>query len=49
MFDSEQLQEKWKPLLEHEGLENIKDPHRRAPTAVLLENQARVMREERDV
>ena len=48
MFDSEQLQEKWKPLLEHEGLENIKDPHRRATTAVLLENQERFMREERE-
>ena len=48
MFDSEQLQEKWKPLLEHEGLEDIKDPHRRATTAVLLENQERFMREERE-
>ena len=48
MFNSEQLQEKWKPLLEHDGLESIKDPHRRATTAVLLENQERFLREERE-
>ena len=33
MFNSEQLQEKWSPLLNHEGLEDIKDPHRKAVTA----------------
>ena len=48
MFNSEQLQEKWKPLLEHEGLDSIKDPHRKATTAVLLENQERFLREERE-
>ena len=48
MFNSEQLQEKWSPLLNHEGLEDIKDPHRKAVTAVLLENQERFLREERD-
>ena len=37
MFHSEHLQEKWAPLLDHEG--EIKDSHRRAVTAVLLENQ----------
>ena len=45
MFLSEQLQNKWKPLLD-EGLE-IKDPYRRAVTSVLLENQERFLREER--
>ena len=45
MFQSEQLQEKWKPLLEYEGLESIKDPHRKAVTAVLLENQEKFMKE----
>ena len=45
MFQSEQLQEKWKPLLEYEGLESIKDPHRKAVTAVLLENQVKFMKE----
>ena len=39
MFQSEQLQEKWKPLLNAEGCDEIKDTHRRAVTAVLLENQ----------
>jgi len=46
MFQSETLQEKWKPLLNHEGCEEIKDPHRRAVTAVLLENQERFLREQ---
>ena len=45
MFQSEQLQEKWKPLLEHEGCEKITDPHRKAVTAVLLENQEKFLRE----
>ena len=45
MFQSEQLQEKWKPLLEAEGVEKITDPHRKAVTAVLLENQERFLRE----
>ena len=30
MFHSEQLQEKWAPLLNHEGLDEIKDSHRRS-------------------
>ena len=46
MFQSEHLQEKWKPLLDHEGLDPIKDNHRRAVTAVLLENQEKFLREE---
>ena len=45
MFQSEQLQEKWKPLLEYEGCEKITDPHRKAVTAVLLENQEKFLRE----
>ena len=44
MFQSEHLQEKWAPLLNHEG--GIKDSHRRAVTAVLLENQERFLREQ---
>jgi hypothetical protein len=44
MFQSEQLQEKWAPLLDHEG--GIKDSHRRAVTAVLLENQEKFLREQ---
>ena len=46
MFQSEQLQEKWAPLLNYEGLDSIKDNHRRAVTAVLLENQERFLKEE---
>jgi len=46
MFQSEQLQEKWAPLLDYEGLDSIKDSHRRAVTAVLLENQERFLKEE---
>jgi hypothetical protein len=45
MFQSEHLQEKWAPLLNYEGLEQIKDSHRRAVTAVLLENQERFLKE----
>ena len=46
MFQSEHLQEKWAPLLNHEGCEKISDPHRRAVTAVLLENQEKFLREQ---
>ncbi len=46
MFHSEHLQEKWAPLLNYEGLDTIKDSHRRAVTAVLLENQERFLREQ---
>ena len=46
MFHSEHLQEKWGPLLNYEGLDPIKDSHRRAVTAVLLENQEKFLREE---
>jgi hypothetical protein len=48
MFNQEHLQEKWAPLLDYEGLDPIKDSHRRAVTAVLLENQERALREERE-
>ena len=47
MFNSAQLQKKWGPLLEAEGLDSIKDNHRKAVTAQLLENQERFLREER--
>ncbi len=42
------LQEKWAPLLDYEGLDPIKDSHRRMVTAVLLENQEQAQREERE-
>jgi hypothetical protein len=46
MFHSEHLQEKWAPLLDYQGLDPIKDSHRRSVTAVLLENQERFLKEE---
>jgi hypothetical protein len=46
MFQSEHLQAKWAPLLNYEGLDPIKDSHRKAVTAVLLENQERFLREQ---
>jgi hypothetical protein len=46
MFHSEHLQEKWAPLLNYEGLDPIRDSHRRAVTAVLLENQEKFLREQ---
>jgi hypothetical protein len=46
MFQSEHLQEKWAPLLEHEGLDSITDSHKKAVTAQLLENQEKFLREQ---
>jgi hypothetical protein len=46
MFDGERLQDKWAPLLDYEGLDSIKDSHRKMVTAVLLENQEKFLREE---
>jgi hypothetical protein len=45
MFLSEELQKKWQPVLEHPDLAEIKDSHRRAVTATLLENQEKASRE----
>jgi hypothetical protein len=44
-FNSEYLQEKWAPILDYSGLDEIKDSHRRAVTAILLENQEKELRE----
>ena len=48
MFNAEYLQEKWAPILDYQGLDTIKDSHRRMVTAVLLENQEKTIREERE-
>ena len=48
MYNTEYLQEKWAPILDYQGMDGIKDSHRRAVTAILLENQEREIREERD-
>lgn len=47
MYLTEALEEKWSPVLDHEGLSKIKDPYRRAVTAIILENQEVAMAEER--
>jgi len=44
--NSRLLQEKWAPVLNHEGLPEIKDQYKRAVTAVLLENQERAIQEQ---
>ena len=46
MFQSEALQEKWAPVLDYDGLDKIEDSHKRAVTAVLLENQEQFLREQ---
>ena len=43
MFMTEELQKKWQPVLEHPELESIKDPYKKAVTALVLENQQREM------
>ncbi len=48
MFNAEYLQEKWAPILDYSGLDEIKDSHRRAVTAILLENQEKELRESRE-
>jgi len=40
MYLSESLQKKWESVLDHPDLPAIKDPYRKAVTAVILENQA---------
>ena len=41
------LQEKWAPVLDSQDAGKITDPHRRAVTAVVLENQEKAFAEER--
>ena len=43
----EKLLKKWSPILNEETAGDIKDSHRRAVTAVVLENTERALREER--
>ena len=47
MYVSEELQSKWQPILEHPDLEKIADPHRRAVTSILLENQEKAAKEDK--
>ncbi len=47
MYLNEEVLRKWQPILEHDALSRIADPHRKAVTAVLLENTERALRETR--
>ena len=45
MYLAEEIQKKWAPVLDHEGLGTIKDSHRRSVTALMLENTERALTE----
>jgi hypothetical protein len=47
MYMSEELQKKWAPVLEHAELDAIKDPYKKAVTALVLENQHAAMTKDR--
>ena len=46
MFQTEHLQEKWQPVLEHPDINKIDDSYKRAVTTLILENQEKAMRED---
>ena len=46
MFQTEHLQEKWSPVLEHPDLPKIEDAYKRSVTTVILENQEAALRED---
>ena len=46
MYLAEGLQKKWAPVLEHPDMPEIKDPYKRAVTAILLENQEKALAED---
>ena len=47
MYLTEELQKKWQPVLEHPELDSIKDPYKKAVTALVLENQQQAMSQDR--
>jgi len=47
MYLTEELQKKWAPVLDHPDLAPIKDPYKKAVTAMVLENQQIASNEER--
>jgi hypothetical protein len=47
MYLSEETLNKWAPVLDHPELEQIKDPYKKAVTAMVLENQQAAMDSER--
>lgn len=46
MHLSEELKNKWQPVMEHVDMPPIEDPYKKAVTAILLENQEKAIREE---
>ena len=48
MFQTEHLQEKWQPVLQHPDLPEIKDSYKRAVTTIILENQEKALREDKN-
>jgi len=49
MFQTEHLQEKWQPVLEHPDLPPIEDSYKRAVTTLILENQEAALMEDRQM
>ena len=49
MYLSEEIQQKWSPVLDHPDLQEISDPYRKSVTAVILENQEKALREEKNI
>ena len=47
MFQTEHLQEKWQPVLEHPDLPKIEDSYKRAVTTLILENQEQALKEDK--
>ena len=47
MFQTEHLQEKWQPVLEHPDLPKIEDSYKRAVTTLILENQEKALLEDK--
>ena len=48
MFQTDHLQEKWQPVLDHADLPEIKDSYKRAVTTVILENQEKALAEDKN-
>ena len=49
MFQTEHLQEKWQPVLEHPDLPKIEDSYRACcVTTIILENQEKSIKEDRN-
>tara|TARA_Y100000031_G_scaffold58834_1_gene66397 strand:- start:301 stop:1566 length:1266 start_codon:yes stop_codon:yes gene_type:complete len=46
MYNSENLQEKWSPVLNHADLPKIDNPYKRAVTSIILENQEKAAKED---